>query len=155
MSHDDPLAPHSHEPNPEPPSADPAFTLEFRGRVIPLTVDHLRQLPSVAIDNCFIVSTGHGTSGPFSFAGVPLLALVDAHDPGEWTLVEVISADGFGTRLGRAELLAEQPARASILAHAIDGRPMTRAEGLARLIVPSERDDALKQVKWVATVRVK
>jgi hypothetical protein len=41
-----------------------------------------------------------------------------------------------------------------LLATHIDGRPMTRKEGLVRLIVPSERDDALRQVKWVSVVRI-
>jgi hypothetical protein len=31
---------------------------------------------------------------------------------------------------------------------------LTRAQGLVRLIVPHERDDALRQVKWVTRIIV-
>ena len=41
-----------------------------------------------------------------------------------------------------------------VLAYALDGQLLSRAQGLVRLIVPSERDDALRQVKWVREVRV-
>ena len=67
--------------------------------------------------------------------------------------MEVVSADGFGTRALHTEL-AEPTSRPVILAHTLDGRPLTRAGGLVRLIVPSETDDALRQVKWVAHVRI-
>jgi hypothetical protein len=40
------------------------------------------------------------------------------------------------------------------LSYAIDGTPLTRAQGLVRLIVPSETDDALRQVKWVQRIEV-
>jgi hypothetical protein len=38
------------------------------------------------------------------------------------------------------------------LALACDGKPLTRTQGLVRLIVPQEDDDALRQVKWVAGI---
>jgi hypothetical protein len=152
----DTLRPHSHEPNPEPPSADPAITLSFpNGHSQPVTVDDLHRLPQVNLANCYIVSTGHGTSGPFTFGGVTLLALVQAHLDTPWTEVEVISADEFGTRLTADELTHLEPGRPILLAHSIDGLPMTREQGLVRLIVPSERDDALRQVKWVARIHVR
>lgn len=155
MTADDPLAPHSHEPNPEPPTADPTLVLQTRDQAWHLTPDVLRRLPRLTIPNCTIVSTGHGTSGPFVFGGVPLLALIQAyaHDV-DWAQVEVVSADGFGTRLSRTELLGEPPDHCCLLATEIDGRPLTRAEGLVRLIVPSETDDALRQVKWVARIKL-
>jgi hypothetical protein len=31
---------------------------------------------------------------------------------------------------------------------------MTRKQGLVRLVVPTETDDALRQVKWIAEIRV-
>ncbi len=149
----DPLRPHSHDPNPAPPSADPAFVLRADEQEWRLTPDVLARLPLLAIPNCTIVSTGHGTSGPFTFGGVSLLVLLRAYARGtDWTQVEVVSADGFGTRLSRAELESEPADRCCLLAVSIDGRPMTRDEGLIRLIVPSEKDDALRQVKWVARV---
>lgn len=153
MTAEDPLAPHSHDPNPEPPSADAALVLRAGDQSWDLTPDILRRLPRLTIPNCTIVSTGHGTSGPFTFGGVTLRGLIQAyaHDV-TWTQVEVVSGDGFGTRLSREELLGEPPDRCCLLATEIDGRPLTRAEGLVRLIVPSETDDALKQVKWVARI---
>ena len=41
-----------------------------------------------------------------------------------------------------------------LLALEIDGRPLSRAQGLVRLVVPGETDDALRQVKWVSEIRV-
>ena len=49
---------------------------------------------------------------------------------------------------------ASDEERPILLAHSIDGRPLTRAEGLVRLIVPAETDEALRQVKWVAEIRL-
>ena len=66
-----------------------------------------------------------------------------------------MSGDGFGTRVSKEELLAAGQAGQHLLAYAIDGQPLTRAQGLVRLIVPSETDDALRQVKWVAEVNVR
>lgn len=84
---------------------------------------------------------------------MPLLVLVQAYaHTAEWKQAEVISGDGFGTRLSRAELEREPSDRCCLLALEIDGRPMSRAEGLVRLIVPSEREDALRQVKWIGQI---
>jgi len=151
----DPLRPHSHEPNPVPPGDDE--TIHFvgvDGRTHPLTVADLQRLPTVSIPNCTIVSTGHGTSGPFTFTGATLLAVVQAYGAAPWTEVEVVSADGFGNRVDAAELVEPDPAGPILLAYALDGQQLSRAQGLVRLIVPSERDDALRQVKWVREVRV-
>ncbi|MEZ4518334.1 MAG: molybdopterin-dependent oxidoreductase [Chloroflexota bacterium] len=152
---DDPLRPHSHDPNPNPPSADPAFSLRVGEQEWRLTPDILRRLPRLTIPDCYIVSTGHGASGPFTFGGIPLLALVDAYAHGQtWEQVEVVSGDGFGTRLSRAELAEEKPMRCSLLALEIDGRSLTRDDGLVRLIVPSEAGDALRQIKWIGRITV-
>ena len=169
MTAHDPLAPHSHEPNPLPPSPDADLTVHLPDgstrSIAPAALRSLNFVPAdglperpspplqVTVQNCYIVSTGHGTSGPFSFTGLRLLDLIDLLWPGEWTQVEVVSGDGFGTRALRTEL-AEPTARPILLAHTLDGQPLTRAGGLVRLIVPSETDDALRQVKWVAHVRV-
>lgn len=151
----DPLRPHSHEPNPVPPGDD--ATIKFvgvDGRTHPLTVADLQRLPEVSVANCYIVSTGHGTSGPFTFTGAALLAVISANSLDPWTEVEVVSADGFGNRVYAAELFKPDPAGPILLAYAQDGQLLSRAQGLVRLIVPSERDDALRQVKWVREVRV-
>lgn len=68
--------------------------------------------------------------------------------------MEVVSADGFGNRVYRKELAQPDPAGPILLAYGVNGRSLTREEGLVRLIVPGERDDALRQVKWVGEVRV-
>lgn len=152
----DPLLPHAHEPNPTPPSADPSFALSTGRGLYTVSVADLQQRPTHTVDNCFIVSTGHGTSGPFAFGGVPLLDLLSdyAKDlPADGSVV-VFSGDGFGTRLSLDELRAATE-RPPLLAYLIDGRPLTRNQGLVRLIVPGEQDDALRQVKWVAHIELR
>jgi DMSO/TMAO reductase YedYZ molybdopterin-dependent catalytic subunit len=154
----DPLHPHAHDPNPQPPSPDPAFNvIGPDGSETRLTVTDLRTLPETAISNCYIVSTGHGTSGPFTFIGATLLDLIKSRLKPEmaWSEVEVISADGFGNRATAGELYDPDPAGPILLAYALDGQPLTRQQGLVRLIVPSEKDDALRQVKWVGEIRIK
>ncbi len=153
---DDPLRPHSHEPNPEPPAGEPTIKLTTpEGNEILVTVGMLRgDYEAMALPNCYIVSTGHGTSGPFAFMGVRLLDVVEGYVPGEWSEVEVVSGDGFGNRVMADELHMPDPAGSMILAYGIDQQALTRRQGLVRMIVPSEKDDALRQVKWVAEIRI-
>ncbi len=154
----DPLRPHHHEPNPTPPSLDPTFILaQPDGREIVVSVDELQRLPRTTVANCIIVSTGHGASGPFVFTGATLLDLVRRTLPpgAAWSQVEVISADGFGNRVLAAELLQPDPAGPILLSYELDGQPLTRQEGLVRLIVPGEKDDALRQVKWVGRINIR
>jgi DMSO/TMAO reductase YedYZ molybdopterin-dependent catalytic subunit len=81
--------------------------------------------------------------------------LNDVLVPGiHWRYVDVISADGFGTRVFAHEIQTPAATRPILLSYAIDGTPMMRAQGLVRLIVPSETDDALRQVKWVKRIEV-
>ena len=61
----------------------------------------------------------------------------------------MISGYGFGTRILIEKLLNRQPVDSIILADLVDSRPMTREQGLVRLIVPSGRVDALQQVKRI------
>jgi DMSO/TMAO reductase YedYZ molybdopterin-dependent catalytic subunit len=158
MTINDPLQPHSHDPNPEPPSAEPTITLAMPdGRTQPITIQHLQTLPGYSLKNCYIVSTGHGTSGPFTFTGTTLHNLIEHQLSGisPYDHVEVISGDGFGTRVSQAELESpSNPDRPILLAWEIDGRPMTRQEGAVRLIVPTETDDALRQVKWIGRINI-
>ena len=149
----DPLQPHSHEPNPEPPNLNPAFRLSVPGgQEWLLTAAALATLPQTAVDGCYIVSTGHGTSGPFTFSGVTLGDLIAQYYSGAWEEAGIVSADGFGNRVYANEIEGTQ--RPILFATHIDGRPLTREEGLVRLIVPSEVDDALRQVKWIERVAV-
>ncbi|MBK7896926.1 MAG: molybdopterin-dependent oxidoreductase [Candidatus Promineifilaceae bacterium] len=151
----DPLQPHSHDPNPAPPSEDSSFKLVgVDGRSQTITVHDLQQLPKVSVTDCYIVSTGHGTSGPFTFSGVTLLDFAIRFCGEAWEQLEVVSADGFGNRVFAHELHQPDPAGPMLLAYEMDGEPLTREQGLVRMIVPSERDDALRQVKWVGAVSV-
>jgi hypothetical protein len=151
----DPLMPHSHEPNPEPPNLDPSIELSGPGdKEWQITPADLAELPQTAVDNCFIVSTGHGMSGPFTFGGVTLSEFISAYYDGIWREVEIVSADGFGSRVLAEELQPSQSPAPMLLATKIDGRPMSRKEGLVRLIVPSEKEDALRQVKWISVIRI-
>jgi Oxidoreductase molybdopterin binding domain len=153
----DTLRPHEHDPNLTPPSGDPGFTLALPNRTeMTITLADLKALPKTTLPDCYIVSTGHGTSGPFSFTGARLLDLIQSRLPAglAWSQVEVISADGFGNRIMAAELFEPDPAGPMVLSYIIDGQAMTREEGLVRLIVPSEKDDALRQVKWVGRINV-
>lgn len=146
----DPLRPHSHDPNPQPPSPDPTFALTLpNGRSQFIKVNDLQQLPPTSVSDCYIVSTGHGTTGPFTFTGVTLRTFVRHYCTEPWSEVEVISTDGFGNRVLAEELEQPDPAGPILLAYMLDGQPLTREQGLVRMIVPSERDDALRQVKWV------
>ena len=53
------------------------------------------------------------------------------------------------------ELHQPSPAGPILLAYAINKQQMTRQQGLVRLIVPSAKDDALRQVKWVGRINVR
>lgn len=152
ISHD-PLQPHSHEPNPAPPTSNPTFQLTLpNSQILAISVADLQSFPQLKVPNCYIVSTGHGTSGPFMFEGVTLQAFIDKYTQ-EWAQAEVVSGDGFGTRIFANEVTKTQ-ARPILLALKRDGKPLSREDGLVRLIVPSEIDDALRQVKWVAQINL-
>jgi DMSO/TMAO reductase YedYZ molybdopterin-dependent catalytic subunit len=145
---------HAHDPNLVAPPGDGSFDVRLpAGQRVHLPLSYLRSLPSTTVGQCYIVSTGHGTSGPFVFGGVRLEVLL-AHllAGASWEVLDVISADGFGTRLTPGDLQgAGQPI---LLAYDLDGTPLTRARGLVRLVVPSETDDALRQVKWVDRIEI-
>lgn len=148
---------HPHEPNPAPTTDDPTLHLVSSQTVGQrILLEQLQSLPYTQALDCYIISTGHGTSGPFQFGGVRLITLLEHFLSSDelWTYVDVHSADGFGARLTRDELMNEEPLRASLLAYQLDGQQLTRARGLVRLIVPSEVGDALRQVKWVEKIHV-
>ena len=152
-ANDDWQQPHTHDSNPTPPGDDATFAvITSHGRAV-VTVAALRALPAHTLRGATIASTGHAASGPFDFTGAPLCAVIAAYAPGVWAAALVSSGDGFETRVLAPEWLGE-PARPILLAYAVDGRPLSRAEGLVRLIVPSETAEALRQVKWVAEIRL-
>ena len=149
---------HVHEPNPAPPSVDPAFVLVLPDQEeITVSVADLARLPYRETSDCYIVSTGHGASGPFTFGGVRLADFVAAYLPpgASWRAADVTSADGFGNRMLAEELDENEGDRHILLATTLDGQPMTRAQGLVRLIVPGELDDALRQVKWIGRIEIR
>jgi len=152
----DPLRPHSHDPNPAPPSPDPSFTLiTADGLIRTITPADLARLPQSQSQPFSIVTTSHGTTGPFIFGGVTLLAfLAHATILPEHFQVEAVSGDGFGTRLSGDELRQPHANGPVLLSTHRDGQPLSREQGLVRLIVPSEIDEALRQVKWLAELRV-
>ena len=148
---------HRHDPNPEPPLGSPEIIVHLpNGAVSRLDISTLHLLPYREFGDCYIVSTGHGTSGPFVFGGV-LLADLLAHllpDAATWQSVDVVSGDGFGARLTPADLTDSSTGRLPLLAYRLDGAEMSRQAGLVRLIVPTETEDALKQVKWVVRIEI-
>jgi DMSO/TMAO reductase YedYZ molybdopterin-dependent catalytic subunit len=147
---------HAHEPNPEPPSPDATLIVQKPDQVeVQIEVADLQKLPLTQVDDCWIVSTGHGASGPFTFGGARLVDLLDTllNASVTWQYATVISADGFGTRI-QAKELRTVTLRPILLAYQMNGAALTRAQGLVRLIVPSETDDALRQVKWVGRIEL-
>ncbi len=151
----DPLQPHFHEPNPRPPTDDATFVVVLPGgEKRPFTPQSLHQLPQTTLSACYIVSTGHGTSGPFTFSGVSLKVFIDSLEISGWAELEIVSVDGFGNRVFVEEVQDGDGKRPFLLATRINDSPMTREQGLVRLIVPTETDDALRQVKWIGEIRV-
>ena len=147
---------HAHEPNPAPPSPEPDFIVKQPdGTASRLTVAALQALPLAQVHDCWIVSTGHDRSGPFTFGGARLLDLLNAvlRAGVQWHAVDVVSTDGFGTRILAHELSATST-RPILLSYLLNGANLTREQGLVRLIVPSETDDALRQVKWVSLIEI-
>lgn len=144
---------HPHEPNLTPPVGDGSFAVTAVGSQTTITVEQLRTLPFTEIADCFIISTGHGVSGPFVFGGVLLadflMQLLPVGQP--WRIVDIVSVDGFGARLTPADLAVHRP---PLLAWQIDHAAMSRKQGLVRLIVPGEVDDALRQVKWIGQILI-
>lgn len=154
--HDDPLQPHSHENNSEPPSADSGIVVNTPdGKQHPFTVGDLRKLPQSDLP-AYTIATDHGIHGPYRLGGVALLDLVHAVLSAQtgWSQVEVISGDGFGNRIWAHELQQPTAHGPILLCLTSDGQPLSRAHGLVRLIVPSETDNALRQIKWVRSILI-
>jgi hypothetical protein len=143
---------HGHDPNPTPPAGDATLCVVApNGREVWLAVEDLARLPQARAEGCYIVSTGHGTSGPFAFGGPTLADVIAAAWPGGWQQARVVSGDGYAANLAAAEL-PTPPAQPILLALTRDDRPLSRAQGLVRLIIPQGDADALRQVKWVARI---
>ena len=148
MAASDPLQPHRHDNNVLPPHNDASIILiRPNGEPLTYTLTDLAALPQSALTYSF--TTDHGTHGPYLLSGVALRDLVADRDFQE---IEVISADGFGNRLFVEEL--GERVRPILLCTHSDGKLLERSLGLVRLVVPSETDNALRQIKWVAQIRL-
>lgn len=153
----DPLQPHRHDNNPTPPATDSTVTVTLPDGARHLcTVADLIALPQTELP-AYTISTDHGDHGPYRLGGVALLDLVNALVSAEtpWSNVELISADGFGNRVFADELHTPSSHGPILLALTSNGAPLSRAHGLVRLIVPSERDNALRQIKWLQQIRIR
>ena len=143
--------PRSHIPHSHPPGKNPSLRITAPNlEPICVGIDALSALPALEQTDCYIVSTGHGTSGPFRFAGPTLAALASRCGIAEFESVRVTSGDRFFTILTAQEVALSHPGSAVMLALYLDGHPLSREQGLVRLIVPTEKRDALKQIKWVS-----
>lgn len=150
----DPLQPHAHDNNEHPPDErlDIVVTRPD-GSQFTLTPEQLAAYPPAVVPD-YEYTTDHGQHGPYRLTGVALLELIQQEIRQDWTQVEVISADGFGNRIFRPELENPVTAGPILLCIASNNRPLRRAEGAIRLVVPSETDNALRQIKWVREIRV-
>lgn len=157
LAESDPLRPHAHVDNPDPPDADPTlYFVDLAGRETAVSLTSLlRDYPQAMIP-AYTYTTDHGQHGPYRLAGVSLRAFLDHHGAwsAAWQSVAVISADGFGNRVLRQELVAESGDPLLLCTH-IDGERLARRRGLVRLVAPSETENALRQVKWVRRIELR
>lgn len=155
---EDPFQPHSHDNNPLPPDENTDISIFYNGELATrISLDELKTRFSQDGIPTYLYTTDHGTHGPYHLDGVALGSLIRALLPPEakWEEVEVVSADGFGNRVFAHELEPAEPEDPILLCYGSNGKPLKRAHGLIRLVVPSETDNALRQIKWVREIRVK
>ena len=157
LTNHDPLQPPSHDTNLQPPDNNPSIRfIDPAGQQKSISLADLMADYEPTVIPAYTYMTDHGMHGPYKLEGVALLDLIEQEigKNGEWGEVEVISADGFGNRLYRPELSpeGEDPV---LLCHRSNEEQLRRMQGLVRLVVPSETDNALRQVKWVREIRVK
>lgn len=145
----DPWAPTEHHNNTLSPAGDASITFSLPdGRQSIWTVDDLRKLPHTVLP-AYYFSTDHGRHGPYRLEGVALRAAIAAAWPEGWVELLVEGADGYGNRVRRGEVEDSAESAPILLCFASNGQPLTRAQGLVRLVVPGETDNALRQIKWV------
>lgn len=148
---DDPLQPHSHDNNLVIPGEHTYIDLYHAEQHLHrLTIDALAAYPQSSLTYSY--TTDHGPHGPYVLSGVALIDVVPAGFTATLREIEVISADGFGNRIFAEEL--GDKIRPILLATHSDRAALSRQNGLVRLVVPSETDNALRQIKWVQTLRL-
>ena len=151
----DPLRPHSHANNTLILDADTTIFLNvLKQKTIEINLEALQSNYQTSVLESYTYQTDHGRHGPYRLEGVRLVDLIGQHLPqeSEWNQVEVLSADGFGNRIYKTELL--EASEAILLCFRSNGGALERQHGLIRLVVPFETDNALRQVKWVRTINV-
>ncbi|MFT5196588.1 MAG: hypothetical protein ACI9EW_002816 [Cellvibrionaceae bacterium] len=169
----DPLQPHSHDNNPQPPDNNPTIYFYYLPQDSPSQDKHAaasKKAISLAdlmadyvqtVIPAYTYMTDHGIHGPYKLEGVALLDLIEQEvgKTSQWNSVEVVSADGFGNRLMRDELVPADNSLGldyapALICHRSNGEMLRRMQGLVRLVVPTETDNALRQVKWVREIRL-
>ena len=151
----DALRPSHHHNNPLPPDDNSDILLICSdAREYSLSPQDLQALPASSLQAQYF-HTDHGRHGPYNLLGVSLLALIQLKEgvTSPWQSIELISADGFGNRVLRQEL--EISPQDFLLCYQSNGKPLTRENGLVRLVVASEQNSALRQVKWLRLIRVR
>lgn len=143
------MRPERHHNTTTPPDADETLFLSWNGGSLKLSLPELKTYPQTNYAYSYV--TNHGNHGPYQLTGVSLRDLITAEVMADWSEVTVLSADGFGNRLSRDEVLTQPP---PMLYYLSDGGLLSRQNGLIRLVVPSEIDNALRQIKWVREVQV-
>ena len=125
------------------------------GTVRLLSLTALRSNYPTADIPAYRYTTDHGQHGPYRLTGVALRDLLAAElsPQTDWEQAEVISVDGYGNRVWASET-ADLTHGPILLCWLCDGRELTPQQGRIRLVVPSETDNALRQIKWVKTIRV-
>ena len=145
-----------HEPNPVAPNGDGTFVVEFRSAKMIITLELLASLPQTEYSDCYVASTGHAKSGPYRFEGVTLRDVLTAAGvpPKAEAKVKISGADGYEVEVSTEPENAPARSPSPLLATQRDGVKLTRELGLVRVIVPTETEDALLQLKWIKTIRV-
>lgn len=149
----DPLKPHKHSNNTTPPRGNSNITLyNTDSSSVELSLEQLQMNYPPSIIPAYTYVTDHGVHGPYKLEGVSLKDLITKEVKTPWSELEVLSADGFGNRLSKEEIFAKGDP--IMLYFKTDGEMLTKQHGLVRLVVPSETDNALRQIKWVKTINV-
>jgi len=137
-----------------PDAAD--WSLRITGKVarpITLTHDDLLKRPAVTriiTLNCIGNPVGGYAIGNAEWSGLPFQTLIDETDPDFFADTVVLKgADGYHDSLP----LSAARHTGALLAHTMNGRPLTRAHGFPlRVLVPGYY--GIKQVKWLTEIEI-
>lgn len=142
--------PKKHHNNTTIPETSASIYLALVAEETKLSLDDLKKNYPQSVIEAYTYVTNHGTFGPYRLEGVSLLDLIP-ESLTDWSEIKVIGADGFSNTLTRAELSeAKEPA---MLYYLRDGQALEPQHGPIRLVVPTETDNAIRQIKWVQRVK--